>query len=108
MGPNATNEKAVNRFCKAIPINNKVMDNFDNECQVLKRSGQHVVAKACNDFEKVVDELVRSEALTIKSKRRYKGFLKCEPSIISNFDLHSMFQWINEHKRSVYLHKTAR
>lgn len=100
MGPNATNEKAVNRFCKAIPINKQIMDNFDNECQVLKRSGQHVVANASCDFNKVVDELIRSEAFTKKPERKYKGFSNCEASILANFDIHSMYKWINEHKCS--------
>ena len=57
MGPNASNEKAVNRFCKAIPTNKELMDNFDYICKVLRRSGKHVKTVASNDFIKIVEEL---------------------------------------------------
>jgi hypothetical protein len=108
MGPNASNEKAVNRFCKAIPTNKQLMDNFDYTCKVLRRSGKHVKTVASNDFNKIVKELMKSDAFTQNTQRKLMKFHNCGPSVLTNFDLHSMFKWINEHRSSIYLHKTAR
>ena len=33
MGPNATSEKAVNRFCKSIAVTKQLTNNFDQDCQ---------------------------------------------------------------------------
>ena len=108
MGPNACNEKAVSRFCKAIPTNKQLMDNFDHTCKVLRRSGKHVKTVASNDFGKIVEELIQSDAFTQNTQRNLNKFRNCGSSILTNCDLHSMFVRINEHRRSIYLHKTAR
>ncbi len=63
---------------------------------------------ASNDFNKIVKELIKSDVFTQNTQRQLYKFHNCGPSILENFDLHSMFIWINEHRRSIYLHKTAR
>lgn len=108
MGPNASNEKAVNRFAKAIGVTKQLMDNFDLDCKVLKRAGHHVAKAATCDLKKLVAELVKCDAFTLHADRQYKRFSKVEPSLLSNFKMDSMFKWINEHKRTINLHKTAR
>ena len=108
LGPNASNEKAVNRFCKAIPTNKELMDHFDYTCKVLQRSGKHVKTVALNDFINIVEELIKCDAFTQNAQPKLNKFRNCESSMRANFDLHSMFVWINEHRRSIYLHKTAR
>ena len=99
MGPNASNEKAVNRFCKAIGVTKQLMDNLDLDFQLFKRSGHHVVNKTTNDFKKVVEELAKCDAFTKKPNRSYKKFSNIAPTILNNFDLKSMFKWISEHKK---------
>ena len=108
MGPNASNEKAVNRFAKAMGVTKQLMDNFDLDCKVLKRAGLHVAKAATCDLKKVVAELVKCDVFIPHADRRYKRFLNVEPSLLSNFKMNSMFKWINEHKRTIHLHKTAR
>lgn len=108
MGPNASNEKAVNRFSKAIGVTKQLMDNFDLDCQVLKRAGDHVAKAATGDLKKIVEELVKFDVFTRHANREYKKFCNIEPSLLSNFNMNSMFKWINEHKRTINLHKTAR
>lgn len=108
MGPNASNETAITRFCKCISVNKQLMDNFDQDCKVLKQSGLHVQSKSLGDFGKIVQELVDGNAFKCLVGRSYKYFNNCTPSILSSFDLHGMFTWINTHKRNIYLNKTAR
>ena len=51
MGPNASNEKAVNCFAKAMGVTKQLMDNFDLDCKVLKRAGHHVAKAATCDLK---------------------------------------------------------
>ena len=46
VGPNPSNEKAVNHFCRSIGVNKQLMDNFDQDCKLFKRSGHHVKKRA--------------------------------------------------------------
>jgi hypothetical protein len=52
MGPNASHEKVVNRFAKAIGVTKQLMDNFDLDCKVLRRAGKHVTKAATRDQKK--------------------------------------------------------
>ena len=108
MGPNASNETAITRFCKCISVNKQLMDNFDQDCKVLKQSGLHAQNKSLSDFRKIVQELVDGNAVKCSVGRSYKYFNNCPPSILSSFNLHGMFTWINTLKRNMYLNKTAR
>ena len=64
MGPNASNERAVNRFAKATGVTKQLMDNFDLDCKVLKRAGHHVAKAATCDLKEVVAELVKNDVFT--------------------------------------------
>lgn len=108
MGLNASNEKAVNRFAKAIGVTKQLMDNFDLDCKVLKRAGRPVAKAATGDLKKIVAELVKSDAFTMHADRTYKKYVNVESSLLSNFNMNSMFKWINLHKQTINLHKTAR
>ena len=55
---------------------------------------------ASNDFGKIVEELVESDAFTQNTQCNLDKFRNCGSTILTNFDLHSMFVWINEHRRS--------
>ena len=108
MGPNASNETAITRFCKSISINKQLMDNFDHDCKVLKESGLHVAKTNISDLTKIDKELVANNAFKCTAGRSYKYFNNGSPSILSSFDLHGMFTCINTHKKNIYLNKTAR
>ena len=108
MGANASNHKAVNRFCKCITVTKQVIDNFHHECNVLRQSGKHVQKKYSSDLNKIVAELLENNAFKFTKDRSYKHFKNCSSSLLEKFDLHSMFKWLNVHKKSVYQNKTAR
>jgi hypothetical protein len=58
--------------------------------------------------KKIIDELAKFDVFTKHAQRKYKKFLNVDPSLLSNFNMNSMFKWINEHKRTIYLEKTTR
>ena len=69
MGPNASNTKAVNRFCKSISVTKQLIDNFDHDCAVLKQSGKHVQKKCTSDMKKIVSELVTNNVFKSTESR---------------------------------------
>ena len=99
MGPNASNKTAISRFCKSISINKQLMDNFDLDCKVPKQSGLHIQKKCFSDLKKIVHELIVNNAFKYCAGRSYKHFKDCPPSLLTSFDLHGMFVWIDEHKK---------
>ena len=53
--------------------------------------------------------LLKCDAFSEHSNRKYKKFANIAPSILDKFDLKSMFEWINElHKLSIYVHKNSK
>jgi nucleoside-triphosphatase THEP1 len=74
----------------------------------LRRAGKHVTKAATRDQKKIIDELVKFDIFTKHAHREYKKFVNVDPSLLSNLNMNSMFKWINEHKRTIYLKKTAR
>eukprot|EP00795_Rhopilema_esculentum_P010018 gene10018-18649_t len=72
------------------------------------RSGEHKRRCEKADLHKVVNELVKYDALTHKNGRKYKHFCNVNDSILDGFDMHAMFAWINEHKKKVLQKKCPR
>lgn len=108
LGPNATNKNALDRITKALTINKSLMDNFDSRCNVIKRSGKHVRKSATKDLEKVVNELTSKKAMYATPGRRYEIFKNFPRTLLSGFDIHAFYQWIEDHKQTIFLKKTAR
>ncbi len=106
--PIATNPKVLERYCKALTINKTLLPNFDSSCGVIRRSGKHVEANVSNDLLKIVKELMKNEAFVLKPGRSYQSFAGMDATLLKNFSVHDMYQWIDEHKKYIRLHKSGR
>ncbi|XP_065067588.1 uncharacterized protein LOC135693129 [Rhopilema esculentum] len=108
LGPNATNTRAVDRFCKALTVNKKMLENFDSSCNVLRRSGKHIKANISGDLKKIVGELIKNSALQVIPGRKYSSYAGVKPSLLEDFDIHAMYKWIQDHKSLAKLNKAGR
>lgn len=108
LGPNATNTHAVDRYCKAVDITKPVLDNFDRQCSIIRRSGKHSHTSAISDLHKVLQELVQQRAFTWTPGRTYSHYCNCKSSILQDFNLQDMFTWIDKHKKNIVRGKKAR
>lgn len=108
LGPNATNTKAIDRYCHAINLTKTVLDNFDHECGVIRRSGRHYEMAATSDLRKVVTELMCQNAFCWTPGRSYGHFTDFDSSLLDGFDLNDMFRWINDHKKNIVKARRAR
>ena len=108
LGPNQTNAHIMQRYIKAMVVNKKLVDNFDNMSETLKASGKHVKKAAKEDKIKIVKELMNEEAFTNKKSRRYTYYQHCKDSLLADFDIHDYYIWIHNHKKQIAEKKTAR
>ena len=100
LGPNATNHKAIDRYCHAIDMTKVTLDNFDQECCVIRRSGHHCEMSVVSDLRKVVTELINQKAFFWTPGRVYEHFKETDSysfTLLADFDLQDMFRWINKH-----------
>lgn len=108
LGPNATNKKCITRHCNAIGVNKDVLDNFDEECRIIRRSGRHVVRSSKADLERIVEELLSQRAFLWTPGRSYSHFEDIPSSLLDDFDMQGMFSWIGLHKTNIELERRAR
>lgn len=102
LGPNAS-QKSIDRICKSITITKELMDKFDAELHIHKRSGRHVVKSSDEDLKKVVKDLVDHKAMRHIPGRVYHQYHGMKPSFLWNFDIQNMHKWINDHKKYRYI-----
>ena len=109
LGPNNTNKKAVDRYAKAITINMELLDNFDHECRVIRRSGKHSkTASLKTDLQKIITALSSEAALQYKKGRKYKYFSGVKASLLEDFNIHNMYSWIETHKKNLAINRGQR
>eukprot|EP00794_Sanderia_malayensis_P002297 gene2297-2644_t len=101
LGPNSTNKSAIDRYCKALTCNKKILDNFDQSANILKRSGKHVEKMTDVDFNTIVKNLLEQNALKFTGRRHYKCFPMMKSSLLEDLDMHAVYQWIKEHKMKI-------
>lgn len=107
LGHNGLNRKALDRYCKALATNKQLLDSFDGMCNITRRSGNHVRHSSENDLRKVVKGLIQNKAFVYTNGRTYKHFSGVKSSMLEDFNASTMFKWINEHKKNVYLNRCA-
>ncbi len=108
LGPNSTNPKVIDRYCKALAVNKELIQNFDACCKVIRRSGKHVEANVTNDLKKILHELLSQKALHVTPGRKYESFRGMQPSLLTGFDIHAIYKWFQEHKEAIKDHKAGR
>jgi hypothetical protein len=108
LGANGLNGKALNRHCRVLTTNKQLLDNFDEMCNIARRSGHHVQHSRRNDLVKVVQNLVDNKAFEFTNGRTYKKLTEIKASLLEDFSVSEMFKWINEHKKNVYLKRCSR
>ena len=108
LGPNATNHKAIDRYCHAIDFTKALLDNFDEECCVIHHSGHHYELSVVSDLRKIVTELITQRAFCWTPGRAYEHFNGINSTLLSDFDLQDMFRWITKHKKNIVRERRAR
>jgi hypothetical protein len=108
LGPNGLNSHAIDRYCKALSVTSEMLENFDNMCMVIRRSGIHSSRFANRDLRNVVKELVQQKAFQSSHGRSYGHFSGMKDSLLADHDVNAFFKWLNMHKKIVHLNRRAR
>ena len=107
LGPNAST-KSINRICHAMGVTKQLTENFDSSMLLYKRSGKHMRRSEKADMTKIVRELVSQDALTKIPGRSYGFYSNFKPTLLHDFDIQKFYNWINDHKGYMILHRKAR
>lgn len=107
LGPNARNRRAVDRFANALTVTKNLLDNFDQQCAVHRRSGIHTQACITNDLRKIVNDLMKNCALQEKPGRQYT-ITNVPTNLLDDFDVRDFYSWIEKHKEKLKLNRAGR
>ncbi len=93
LGPNQSNPNNLQRYVKALVFTKAFLDNFDQSCHIIKKSGKNFKKSAVCDKTKVINELVKEGVFKKKQSRNIKSsFISNFPnSLLKNFNLHEFY-----------------
>ena len=106
MGANKT-EKAITRASKASGGVSKVIESFDGQVGMVKKSSAHS-HRSSSDDEKIISKDLRAlRPFRKEDGRRYESFsdISCNP--IHSFDEDKFREWITKHKNNIIMHYPA-
>ena len=86
---------------KALPFTKVVLEEFDESTSIIKRSGKHTRKSDATDKSKIVEELMKSNAFMPRANRKYSVFKDIKPSLLTGFNYHSLYDWIDKHKDDI-------
>ena len=108
LGPNQTKKNTLQRYMKALPFSKVVLEEFDESTSIIKRSGKHTRKSDAADKSKIVEELMKSNAFILRTNRKYSVFKDIKPSLLTGFNYHSLYDWIDKHKDDIEKKRKAR
>lgn len=107
LGPNVTNT-SVTRCALMLPIARQTVDAIARECNLVKKSGIHFVNTSNKDMVKMVDELIKADALTETPTRNYKHYKQFARSPLMTIRMSKFCHWIYKHKHELQIQRKAR
>ena len=107
LGPNAA-VKSINRICHSLHTTTNLMDVFDADYNVFKRSGKHTKKSQDGDLHKIVQQLVTQQAFKFTPGRSYRFYTDMSPNLLMNFDMKKFYEWVNLHKKYMIVRRRAR
>ena len=91
--PNAST-KSINRICHAMGVTKQLNENFDNSMLLYKRSGCQATSV--------------SKCINQNTWQKLWVFSNMKSTLLHDFHLQKFYNWINDHKGYMILHRKAR
>ena len=108
LGPSQNNPNTLQRYLKALGFTKELLEQYDEHTKIIHRSGKHTKKSTINDKAKIVGQLISSKALVSHPNRKYTFYKGCKPSLLTDFDFHQFYDWINAHKQNIVKQRKAR
>eukprot|EP00794_Sanderia_malayensis_P008514 gene8514-9427_t len=106
LGPNVSIRNAISRYCKALVVNAKLIDNWDCSLKLFHPSGKHKFPM--EDLKKTVKKLMENHALEKHKGRRLKCKSRIHYNLLDDLDMRILYKWINSHKKHITTQKAGR
>ena len=103
MGANKT-EKAINGASKAAGGVRKIVDTFEQEVSIRRKSSSHSHKSSIEDEKMMSRELSTLKAFTMISGRAHASFLDVSSDPLHHLDEEKFSAWLERHQKNLSLH----
>jgi hypothetical protein len=103
MGANKT-EKAIQRVSKAAGGVRKIVDTFEQEVSIRRKSSSHSHKSAIEDEDIISRNLSKMKPFTRISGRSHPSFVNVPSDPLQNLDKEKFSQWLKRHQKNISLH----
>jgi len=88
-------------YSKSTNARKSVIENYDIEGGVKKKSSKHVYSSSRTDITTILDELSKIDALSnLENGREHQSFPNFKEDILADIDSCKLHKWINKHKKN--------
>ena len=103
MGANKT-EKAIHRASKAAGGVRKIVNTFEQEVSIRRKSSSHSHKSAIDDEKMISFELSKMKPFTTINGRSHASFVGISSDPLHNLDKKKFSEWLKKHQKNLSLH----
>ena len=103
MGPNK-NINSISKICRAANGIKEIVENFDKELEMHKRSVQNKSKKSMDDELEMIQDILTIRPFTYLSQRSHASFPDIKRSPLLYLNITEFHKWLDRHKQEITLH----
>ena len=103
MGANKT-EKAIGRMSKAVGGVRKIVDVFDDQASVRRKSSAHSHRSSSRDESKISSDLHKLKPFSFAGGRSHTSFVGISSDPLEDLNEESFCEWLKRHQRNIALY----
>ena len=103
MGANKT-EKAIGRMSKAVGGVRKIVDVFDEQASIRRKSSAHSHRTSSRDESKILSDLHKLKPFSFVGGRSHTSFVEISSDPLENLNEESFNEWLKRHQRNIALY----
>ena len=103
MGANKT-ERAIDRVSRAAGGVRKIVDVFEAQASVRRRSSTHLHKSSADDECKILADLRKVKPFSQIPGRSHKSFMGISSDPLKNLDEEKFCEWLKRHQKNISVH----
>lgn len=98
------NEQCAQREANAIAFMNEILVSIDDDLQVRRPTGKHIMKKKEKDMKMLVEEFTKYNIFHFTPGRKYDTFTGFDRNILSRMKITALLEWLNDQRKKLELH----
>ena len=103
MGANKT-EKAIGRMSKAVGGVRKIVEVFDDQASIRRKSSAHSHRSSSRDENKISSDLHKLKPFSFTDGRSHASFVGIPSDPLEDLNEKAFCEWLKRHQRNIALH----